>query len=411
MGEESRVLATARLMEAAVRQFGDDGAQTFQRYFTQFQYTAFWCIRMLRPAESIVSVTPEVVDDVVIERLDCVEIHQVKTRDESRGAWTVAEILPILCAQFLRRSAFQGLCRVHFVSNATAETRPSRAPNTVSLFTLKRLIEDRRQGIAPTQADQKLLDQFSSDAVPAFVAHMLNAHKVAVPVDEMRAFILDAVIDTCSERLHYPARMDIYDPMNIQELAAALDDGERLPHYQLRAIYERLLLLVLGKVLGKPSDRRIVAGDVAACETSYVPDVSDAGLVEAAPGASKLEKKMFLGGFDATEIKLARRTRMLAEARWKELAALGLSNSLDWLSIDLLEAQQRARDRLCRVEGQNGPTGPRILEAIRGELSQLPKQHLPEMGPESALFAAGLLWRDTDRCYARWDGEVAGRRT
>jgi len=37
-----------RIKEQVLREFGDHGADTLERYFAQIEYTAFWCIRMLR---------------------------------------------------------------------------------------------------------------------------------------------------------------------------------------------------------------------------------------------------------------------------------------------------------------------------------------------------------------------------
>jgi hypothetical protein len=86
--------------QQVLREFGDIGADTLRRYAAQIEYTAFWCIRMLPESEAIEAVIPEAVEDVLVIRANQHELHQVKTRDESRGPWTLAEVLPILCAQY-----------------------------------------------------------------------------------------------------------------------------------------------------------------------------------------------------------------------------------------------------------------------------------------------------------------------
>src|SRR5574341_2612377 len=97
-----------RIKEQVLREFDDHGADTLERYFAQIEYTAFWCIRMLRDGEEIEAVIPEGVEDVVVIRRGIHELHQVKTRDESQGPWTSVQVLPILCQQYKRRNAFSG---------------------------------------------------------------------------------------------------------------------------------------------------------------------------------------------------------------------------------------------------------------------------------------------------------------
>src|SRR5215475_2687795 len=100
----------ANLKEQVLREFGDQGADTLDRYFAQFEYTAYWCIRMLVEVEEIEAIIPEGVEDVVIVKRRLNELHQIKTRDESQGSWTTAEVWPILCQQYHRRKAFSRDC-------------------------------------------------------------------------------------------------------------------------------------------------------------------------------------------------------------------------------------------------------------------------------------------------------------
>src|SRR5438105_1585594 len=101
-------MASFKIKAQVLRDFGDTGADTLERYFAQIEYTAYWCIRMLLPAESIACVIPEGVEDLVIGRNAVTELHQVKTRDESQGPWSTADVIPILCQQYHRRKAFDG---------------------------------------------------------------------------------------------------------------------------------------------------------------------------------------------------------------------------------------------------------------------------------------------------------------
>jgi hypothetical protein len=320
-------VTTIPLLEVVLQQFGDEGAETFQRYFAQFEYTAFWCIRMLRPAERIRAVMPESIEDVVIDREHQYELHQVKTRDEGSGPWTLADVLPILCQQYHRRRAFPGPCEFHFVSNGPADNQSRRRPYTVTLFTLKRILEDRCRGIALRPTDEAALAKFQADLLPIFTKHMRAAHGETLSDDDVLELILKTTIDTASERLRYPVAVGGHSPDNLDELSWALEDGGNLSHYQVLTIYQRLLLLILRKVLDKSVDRRrIDSEDVLGCRWTQIPDTRDAHLIENAPGSSPLEKKMFLGGFSPAEIKQARRNRWLTEDPWRRLVALGFDS-------------------------------------------------------------------------------------
>ena len=95
-----------KIKEQVLREFGDTGADTLERYAAQIDYTVFWCIRMLRSTEGIVAVIPEGVEDLVLVRPCSVELHQIKTRDEGQGPWTTNDVVPILCKQYQHRLAF-----------------------------------------------------------------------------------------------------------------------------------------------------------------------------------------------------------------------------------------------------------------------------------------------------------------
>jgi hypothetical protein len=132
-----------RIKEKALRELGDQGTETLERYFAQIEYTAFWCIRMLYKNEGIEAVIPEGFEDVVIVRRDICELHQVKTRDEGPGPWLLSSVLPIICQQYKRRIVFSSDCHFHFVSDQIADNRVQKPG---SLFRLKHLLEIKHNG-------------------------------------------------------------------------------------------------------------------------------------------------------------------------------------------------------------------------------------------------------------------------
>lgn len=154
-----------------LREFGDEGADTLARYFAQIEYTAFWCIQMLIDAQGIEAVIPEGVEDVVVIRGDIHELHQIKTRDESQGPWTTADVLPILCQQYNRRNAFLGKCRYYFVSNNMADTKTAlknhpNKPHYGSLFRLKTLLAIKHDGQSFNSEEQSEWQQLEEILLP-----------------------------------------------------------------------------------------------------------------------------------------------------------------------------------------------------------------------------------------------------
>jgi hypothetical protein len=140
--------AVNRVKELILREFGDQGADTFEKHWAQLEYTAYWCIHLLAPPSQILGVIPEGVDDVIIIWGVCRELHQVKCRDEIQPPLTTAEILPILCQQYHRRLAFSEPCHFHFVSDYVADTKTQLKPGVSygPLSRLKQLLDIEHAG-------------------------------------------------------------------------------------------------------------------------------------------------------------------------------------------------------------------------------------------------------------------------
>ena len=176
------------IREQVLRDFGDEGADTLRRYFTQVEYTAYWCIRMLRPSEGIDAIFPEVVDDLVLLRNGIYELHQLKTRNESVGPWTIAEVLPILCQQYQGRKAFVGECRYHFVSDQVADNKTSGKNSYGRLYELKQLLEVEQDGLPLRVTEQQQLEEFEKLLLPK-ICERLRA-EYADEIDEATAKML-----------------------------------------------------------------------------------------------------------------------------------------------------------------------------------------------------------------------------
>lgn len=229
------------LRQKVFREFGDQGADTLDRYITQIEYSASLCVRMLNAKEGIEWVIPEGGDDVVVVRNGIYELHQVKTKDESQGTWTTAEVLPILCGQYHRREIYPtASCNFHFISEQMADTKTALKRGTYGpLYSLKTLLEAEHNYGALEQEEITLLNQLEAAILPRIIELLHDGHKDDVSLDKAR----DLLHRTWVETGHATLRR----PYNLEELEIALEEACPSPSMfsttQLRDIYDRLLLL------------------------------------------------------------------------------------------------------------------------------------------------------------------------
>lgn len=389
------------LLQKVFKEFGDQGADTLDRFITQIEYSASLCIRMLNTREGIDSVIPEGGDDVVVVRLGIHELHQVKTKNEGQGPWTTAEVLPILCNQYHRRKIYPSSdCHFHFISEQMADTKTSLKPGTYgALYSLKTLLEAEHNYGTLEQQETDLLNQFEIAILPRIQEILLDKYKDNVSSDEARELLHKTWIETDHPTLRRP--------FNLEELEMALGDVAPSPAYfsttQLRDIYDRLLLLIIRKIIkgSTPEERRISNADVLNCRTEecaigdMLPDLSKV------PGRSLLDKKAFLGGFDSTELPLLSRQKLNALGTERELKILNAKN-LDKLRLALLDHQRKCRNKVCREMGIHEKPGPRILEMVEIELDRIAASYFPDVKEVDAHFCKGLLWDETNLCQAWW---------
>jgi hypothetical protein len=392
------------IKQQVLREFGDHGADTLKRYFSQIEYTAYWCIRMLRDAEGIEAVIPEGVDDVLLITRGVFELHQVKTRDEGQGPWTVAEVLPLFCQQYHRRKAFGGPCRYVFASNQLADNRTQRAGSLGRLFRLKILLDIKHDGQTFTDDEKSEMDQFDGDLIPKIRETLRDDYGDDIDDDGAKSLLHDTWIATESPLVRSA------ESHNIDELGDALSElfpGTPPPTLvQLKEIYKRLLQLIVDRIINTNSltERRIEREDVLSCRAAKSPPVNGYPDLDSTPGVTLLEKKTWLGGFDMTEWPGFHRQKKLAEWVTRKLESLGLGEKLDRLSAAVVDHQAECRHKVCREQGANENPGPMILSMVRPRLSELAANHFPDYDEVDERFCLGILWRETDRCLAWWHG-------
>jgi hypothetical protein len=268
------------LLQKVFKEFGDQGADTLNRFFTQIEYTASLCIGALDSKEGIDYVIPEGGDDVVVVRRGKLEFHQVKTKDESHGTWTTADVLPIQCSQYHRRKIYPTAeCHFHFVPEQMADTRTAlKAGSYGPLYQLKTLLEAEHNFGSPEQQEIDLLAQLEAVILPRMQEVLREKHNDDVSIDEARELLHKTWIETDHPTLRRS--------FNIEVLETALEETCPSPSQfstsQLRDIYDRLILLIIRKIIkGKTSEEhRIDATDVLNCRTE------ECAVGDVLPGAS-----------------------------------------------------------------------------------------------------------------------------
>ncbi|MGA2607642.1 MAG: dsDNA nuclease domain-containing protein [Terriglobia bacterium] len=398
-----------KIKEQVLREFGDAGADTLDRYAAQIDYTVFWCIRMLRPEEGIDGVIPEGVEDVVLVRPASIELHQIKTRDESQGPWTTNEVVPILCKQYYHRRAFPNRNHFfHFVSERMAErVDRSRKKRDCPLYRIKALLEIERDGQRLKAEESKELTKIEESLVPVIIEELRSIGEVVCKADAL-SFLHSTRIETDSQLVRHPPC--------IEELAATLEEHSPGGHFsvrQLSLIYDRLVLLVLRKIItGKDlNSRTIRRDDVLNCQYESFAPLPGCPDLNNVPGQTVVEKKAYLGGFDPAEIRGFNKQKALTEWENRKLDSLDLSGPVQHLAAALVDQHYQCRREVSMARPLDLRIGPAILALVRPKLKAIANQYLPDVKPVDEQFCLGLLWIETGLCNVWWHPVVTDSTT
>ena len=236
------------LRERALREVGNEGADTLSRYFAQIQYTALWCIRMLGD-RSIKAVLPETVEDVVIVRSEVCELRQVKTRNESSGNWTTEKVLPVLSKQYNHRMRFNCECQYHFISERGADTKTQLKGNSYgSLFRLKSLLNLRHEQKVFSHEEESEWNRFCQRIIPRIQELMGNN------VDELTAHGLleHTYIETDCTNLRVPEPLSKLHKARSKNFQSDL----ALTSKHLQDAYDSLLIRIVKMICNEPIEKR-----------------------------------------------------------------------------------------------------------------------------------------------------------
>jgi hypothetical protein len=390
-----------QVKDLVLRRFGDEGAETIERYWAQIEYTVYWCVSMMLPSSGICYVVPEWLDDVIIERDEYYELHQVKCRDQSQQPWTTAEVLPILCQQYSRRKAFDKQCQFHFVSDHVADNKTRYKPGSSlgSLYRLRYLLDIKHSNQTYEPDELSEFNALEKEVIRRIRERMHEKHGESGDEKEALALLRNTWIETKSP---YIRNRPSYD-----ELSGALQDAfpgqPACAISQLQETWVRIALLVLAKIItGKTlSARRISREEVLNCRWEAVAPENGLPDLSQLPGVSPAEKKALFGGFDSTEMPVFVTQRLKADQKKRRLDTIGMEEALDDLMLALMTLQHECRSALSNPHS-NQAVGPGILEMLRPKIRQHLERYFPQNKEIDEAFCQGLVWQMTNDCLLWW---------
>lgn len=389
-----------RTKELILRIYDDMGADTLDKYWAQIEYTAYWCTHLLIPQSGIKGVIPEGIDDVVLVKESYFELHQVKCRDESQPPWTTAEVIPILCDQYLRRTAFNQPCKFHFVSDHVADTKTQLRPGTSygQLFRLKSLLEIEHDGYTLTPEESAEFEELEREILPR-IAELMNQGGETVDISTARELLHNTWIETKSV---YIRNRPIHDELSLA-LLEALPGQPTCNIAQLDELYTRLLVCIVKKIrIGKSLDERTIVGDeVLACRVEAVAPESNIPELNTLSGNSIAEKKALFGGFDVTEFPTFALQMKRAQNKRRRFETQGFYENVEDLTLALITLQALTR-RIFSQSYLDLKIGPDILIEIQSQLPSCINSYFPNTPGADIPFCNGLLWIATNDCILWW---------
>lgn len=385
--------------ELVLREYGDEGADTLEKHWAQIEYTAYLCSLMLSSTSGIIGVIPEGIEDVCIVHEDSFELHQVKCRDNTQPPWTTAEILPILSKLYHHRLAFDKLCEFHFVSDYVADSKTQLRPGTYgALAKLKQLLDIRHDGYGMRAEEEKELAELEVVIVGRIVALMLEEHYESVETSLASELLARTHIETGSKRIRNHVNYD-----ELAEIIAQAFPGQiELRFSQLHDFYERILLLIIKKILrgGNLEQRTISRDDILNCR--YQSQLPEIGLpdLDLLPGSTVADKKALYGGFCIDEMPVFAKQRLNTQMKKRKLEALGLSEQITDLSLNLITVQRRYRRNMSNQLHYRG-IGPEILKCLEDDFPSCIQDYFHNHEVDS-VFCHGLIWQETNDCTLWW---------
>jgi hypothetical protein len=384
------------MQDQILEKFGDFGAESSRRDRFHEHYSVHWCINMFFDA-SITEIILEYGEDLVVNRNGNYELHQVKTKQESvQEEWNVTNILPIIGKTFAMVPYFGNVTKCCFVSNEKAKG---------TLYKLKSVIN---QPDADWSLEEKsVFEDFCTNHNKRILKEMQKVDKENTEtVTDVQDRLLTLRIDTDFHHMEY-----IQDT-NIRRLRQAIENsyagtGIVFTDEDIAEIYEALIGVVGKAVIGKTRiEKSINREDILNCinvpinrRTLYRFPTEEEVLQ--APGRTRLEKKLMLGGFTPVYIEEAREVMVEVMNQEKKWGFGKAEELLQDICFRMKYLCSDAYDIVCTANPRDEKVGRKILDRLKLELPNL-IEYYGNLGFVEEIFLVGIAWQLTAECKAYW---------
>jgi hypothetical protein len=373
----------------------DTGSQTFKRYRYQAEAAFMSCLD-LALVRSVVSITPERIEDLLIEQADRWRFIQIKTRDPGLNAFTFADLLG-------DGGALRSVARTHNAILDFDDGREIRYEIWLELGaktgnSIERLLIQKRLG-----PDGEMIEQCAKrlKVDKAFAEAMLNRCYVLAPLpprDLIRDFNIrnlqrynPAVPVAVTEEIY----KNVIDLVEKAMRAELLDDD--FPHCVMKqdGVDEALAAKIAGKRLDAASVSEIFqpleGGNSAVLEQITDPDQL---------AASELDRKLLAAGVAEESRRQAKVLRANASRRAYELSS-GLSDpDAQFTDLDI-----RALTVANATAGvvTTTPPGPAVFKSLLDQFLQNPATVDPKgILAQDGMLLLGRLCELSDQCRFGW---------
>lgn len=379
-----------------IAKFGDHGADSSRRDRFQEHFAAYYCVQMLFDG-SILEVICEYGEDVVVNRNQGYELHQVKTKQESVSEWNLADLYPIIAKTFAMVPYFDKVKKCCFVSNKGSSG---------VLYELKKVINQSQSDW--NEQEREFFETFCTNHAARILSEMKNVDSENnETVLDVRQRLLTLEINTDFHHMNH------VEDSNIRTLRKFLDnDTYSLNNYSdkdIGDIYDNLIGIVGKATIGRTRvEKTITRNQVLECivqprGSRLLYKLPSKEEIENAQGRTLLEKKLFLGGFTDLFVEDARELMVVVKSRSRNWEFGQAAEILDDIVFRVKHLCVDSYDKVCQENPKKEQIGREIFEDIKIEFPRLlDYYHNSNLAFIDQLFLEGIAWALTSECKLYW---------
>jgi len=386
------------MIDRILEKFGDHGAESSRRDEFQKHYAAHWCIEMLCD-DSINEVICEYGEDIVVTRNKSYELHQVKTRQESMSDWQLNDLIHVFAKSFAMTPYFGNVTKCCFISNEGAKG---------TLLELKTRLS-KGYGLWDTE-DKIWFDDFCRNYAKKILEEIQSLDSEnTFTIDDVKKAILSLDISTDFHHMKYIQDSNIRRLRQVIENDISNGRGMIFSDDEIDDIYEGLMGLIGKATIGidrkeKTLSKEIIFDNlkkaVVSRKTQYRFPTQEE--IAAAPGDTKLEQKLSLGGFTPEFISTAREV-MVEALHTARSWDFGLSESIfEDIRFRMKYYCIDSYDKICQAHPTKERIGRLILDDLKKEFPSLIEYYKTSRIPVDDIFLLGTTWLLTSECKAYW---------